>query len=268
MSIVQALVLGVVQGISEFLPISSSGHLILVPVLFGWDVQSQLFDIMVHVATLVAVVIFFRTKLVRILKALIQYRTSSPDRTLGIALIVATVPAACIGFFFGDVIENAVRLPVYVALSLIIGAIVLWSADRYHVTRVATPYEVKDMKISHALVVGIAQVIAFIPGMSRSGMTIAAGLFQKFSRTAAAEFSFLMSIPVIALAGASAVRELVRSGVGETLSLSVLVVGFVSAALSGLLSIWLTLAIVKKLSFAPFVVYRIIIGSVILYLFV
>ncbi len=265
MSIFQAFILGLVQGISEFLPISSSGHLVLVPVVFGWDIQSQFFDIIVHVATLLAVLIFFRKKISTIFRALIHYRTPSPERTLGIALLVATIPAAVIGFFFGDLIENSVRLPQYIAFSLIIGAIVLLIADWYGAKQVHK--ELSQVTLRSAFITGLMQIIAFIPGMSRSGMTISAGLFQKFSKTAAAEFSFLMSIPVIALAGASALRDLFFLPANEAVSLGPVAVGFVAAAVAGFLSIWLTLAIVKKLSFVPFVIYRIVLGLVILFVF-
>ncbi len=268
MTIFQALILGIVQGISEFLPISSSGHLVLVPVIFGWDIQSQFFDIIVHVATLLAVLIFFRKKISTIFVALIHYRIPSAERTLGIALLVATIPAAIIGFFFGDLIEDSVRLPKYIAFSLIIGAIVLLIADWYGAKRVQVHKELSQVTFRNAFITGLMQIIAFIPGMSRSGMTISGGLFQKFSKTAAAEFSFLMSIPVIALAGASAVRDLFSLPADEALSLSVVAVGFVAAAVAGFLSIWLTLAIVKRLSFLPFVIYRIVLGLVILFLFI
>ncbi len=265
MTVFQAIVLGVVQGLSEFLPISSSGHLILVPVMFGWDVQSQSFDIVLHVATLVAVILFFRTKIIQIIRALCNFRKSSTDRNIGLAVIIATLPAAIIGWLYGSRIEHAFRSPQSVAYSLMIGAGILFVADRYSKNRQMTR-DISRVTLMDSISIGCAQVLAFIPGMSRSGMTISTGLFRNFSKTAAAEFSFLMSIPIITLAGMDAVRDSVGAGVISESPIT-LAVGFVAAMLSGLLSIWLTLAVIRKISFVPFVVYRIVIGVIILFLF-
>ncbi len=266
MTILQAIVLGVVQGLCEFLPISSSGHLILVPVIFGWEVQDQSFDIVLHVATLVAVVLFFRTTVTRIFRALIHFRHPSVDRNIGFAVIISTIPAAVVGLLFGDKIESAFRSPQSVAISLIVGAVILFVADRYIHRRHET-HPISKVTFRNAMVVGFAQVLAFVPGMSRSGVTISAALFQNFSKTAAAEFSFLMSIPIITLAGAAALRDMVQIG-GISYGIPSLIAGFIAAMLSGLFSIWLTLTVIRKVSFIPFVIYRIIIAGVILVLFI
>lgn len=265
MTIFQAIVLGVVQGISEFLPISSSGHLILVPIIFGWDVQDQSFDIVLHVATLVAVLLFFRARVARICSALIHFRESTIDRNIGLAVIIATIPAGVVGLLFGNRIESAFRSPQSVAISLIIGACILFAADRYIHRRHET-HPISKVSFRNAIVVGCAQVLAFVPGMSRSGVTISAALFQNFSKTAAAEFSFLMSIPIITLAGMSALKDMIGSG-GISYGVSSLIAGFIAAMLGGLFSIWLTLTVIRKVSFIPFVIYRIFIGGVILFLF-
>ncbi len=263
MTILQSIILGIVQGISEFLPISSSGHLVLIPALLKWDIQSQAFDVVVHLGTLVAVLIYFRKKLCTIFKAFLKFRTPSPDRNLGFAVMISTIPAAIIGFLFGDSIESAFRSPQAVAISLIFWGLILFIADRYS-THVTTPKDNSMMRYTNALLTGLAQVVAFIPGTSRSGITITAGLFQKFSKSAAAEFSFLMSIPVILLAGAATLKDVVSAGGAAALVTPVFVYGFLAAAVSGFFSIWLTLAIVRKLSFTPFVIYRILLGIVIL----
>jgi undecaprenyl-diphosphatase len=262
MNVFQAIVLGVVQGISEFLPISSSGHLVLIPTLFGWEVQSRVFDVVVHLGTLLAVIIFFRKKLYGILRACLTSATPSRERTLGIFLIFATIPAAIVGLFFGDMIESVFRFPTMIAISLIVGGMVLYFADRY---AAHTPSkELEALKPLQVWVIGVAQVLAFIPGMSRSGMTISAGLFQGFSKKAAAEFSFLISIPIIILAGAAGARELVVSGTDLSLSVTAITAGFFAATVSGFFSIWLTFVVVRTFSFLPFVWYRIIVGVSIL----
>ncbi|HRH23748.1 MAG TPA: undecaprenyl-diphosphatase UppP [Candidatus Magasanikbacteria bacterium] len=266
MTVIQAIVLGIVQGLSEFLPISSSGHLILVPVVFGWDVQAQSFDIVLHVATLVAVLFFFRARVVRIGRALIDFRNPTIDRTIGLAVIIATIPAALVGLLFGDKIESMFRSPQSVAISLIIGACILFVADRYIHRRHET-HPISKVSFRNAIVVGCAQVLAFVPGMSRSGVTISAALFQNFSKTAAAEFSFLMSIPIIVLAGMSALKDIIGVG-GISHSVPSLIAGFIAAVISGLVSIWLTLTVIRKVSFIPFVIYRIMIGVIILILFI
>ncbi len=266
MTILQAIVLGIVQGLCEFLPISSSGHLILVPVIFGWEVQDQSFDVVLHVATLVAVVLFFRTTVTRIFRALIHFRQPTVDRNIGFAVIISTIPAALVGLLFGGKIESAFRSPQSVAISLIVGAIILFAADRYIHRRHET-HPISKVTFRNAIVVGCAQILAFVPGMSRSGVTISAALFQNFSKTAAAEFSFLMSIPIITLAGAAALRDIIGSG-GISYGIPSLIAGFIAAMLSGLFSIWLTLTVIRKVSFIPFVIYRIIIAGVILVLFI
>ncbi len=264
MTIIQAIVLGMVQGFSEFLPISSSGHLVLVPALLGWGVQAQAFDIVVHMGTLVAVIVYFRKKIFSIFRACINFRTPSPEKKLGLAILLAMIPAGLVGLFFSEYIDSVFRTPRAVAYSLMIGAVILFYADWYSRRKVASHQDISRIRFFDSMIIGCAQVAALIPGISRSGITISAGLFQKFSKTDAVEFSFLMSIPVIALAGLSAFRDILTKGSAIGITVPIFGVGFAVAAISGFFSIWLTFFIVRKLNFSIFVAYRILLGIAIL----
>src|SRR6478752_10509274 len=177
----QALVMGIVQGLTEFLPISSSGHLIIVPYLFGWTdpfITSLAFSVMLHLGTLLALLVYFRADWIRLVPAgLAAIRDRSfqgdPDRRLAWLLVAATIPAAIAGFFLNDVFEEAVRAPGVVAITLVIGGIVLWLADRLG----ATTKQVDDVTFPVAFGIGVAQAIALVPGISRSGISISAGRF-------------------------------------------------------------------------------------------
>lgn len=282
MSVFQAVILGIVQGLTEFLPVSSSGHLIFFPKLFGWADQGMAFDVVLHLGTLVAVVVYFRKKLWNILKAIIVKPTESAevipgdrhesisltlamtDRKLGWFILLSIIPAVIVGFFWADWLENTFRSATVVAFNMIFWGLVLYIADRYtyRLTDLQT-YKLEKLNWKQTLFIGCAQVLAFIPGTSRSGITMTAGLFSRLDRTSVAEFSFLMSVPIIALAGAKGLWDLVQSGsFGE--DFLVLLVGFIFSALSGLLAVWGLLKIIKKYSFLPFVIYRIILGILIL----
>ncbi len=265
MTIFQAIVLGVVQGLSEFLPISSSGHLILVPELLHWDVQDRAFDVMVHLGTLLAVIVYFRKKLYAMVRSLFVRTDTTGDRRLLWLICISIIPAGIVGLFFGDTLNYWFRSSAVVAYNLIFWGIILFIADWYSKTRVTKPFDLTNLSAKHAIIIGVAQAVALIPGTSRSGITMTAGLFQKFSKSAAAEFSFLMSIPITALAGMSLFRELAGTGIG-TLAVPALIWGGIAAFVSGLCAIWIVFAVIKKISFTPFVVYRILVGIIILFL--
>lgn len=280
MSFVQAIFLGIIQGLTEFLPVSSSGHLILFPRFFGLLDQGMAFDVVLHLGTLVAVVVYFRKKLWNILKAVIAKPTESveaipgdrhesipltlamTDKKLGWLILLSIIPASIIGFFFGDWLENSFRSATVVAFNLIFWGIVLWIADVY-MRKQKNKKTLNQISWKQSLFIGCAQVLALIPGTSRSGITMTAGLFSKFDRTSAAEFSFLMSVPIIALAGGKGLLDLIQSG-SFSEDFLVLLVGFIFSALSGLLAVWGLLKIIKKYSFLPFVIYRIFLGFIIL----
>ena len=263
MTIFQAIILGIIQGITEFLPISSSGHLIFLPKLFGWVDQGLAFDAVVHVGSLFAVIIYFRHKIFAVIRDFFKKgQDSKPNRRLGWLLIFTIIPAGIVGFFGSEIIENTLRSIKVIAFGLIFWGIILYAADRYALKH-KNIKTLKQTKWKDALFIGMAQAIALIPGTSRSGITMTAGLFSKYNKTAAAEFSFLMSVPIIALAGLMKILGLISGGMGD-LQFSVLVVGFVSAALSGFLAIWGLMKIIQKWSFAPFAIYRIVVGILIL----
>jgi undecaprenyl-diphosphatase len=266
--LIQALVMGVVQGLTEFLPVSSSAHLIVVPYLFHWRdpfIDSLAFSVMLHIATLVALLIYFRADWLRLIPAgLAALRDRSfrddPDRRLAWLLVVATIPAVIVGVLFNDVIEGEFRTPERVALALIIGAAILWLADRTgrHLR------DVDGVSFPIAAGIGIAQALALVPGISRSGISISAGLFAGLTREAAARFSFLMATPVIAGAGGWEALKLVRGEAGVDVSIGPLVVGMAAALIAGLGAIEITLRYLRSHSVTIFVLYRIALAAVVL----
>lgn len=265
MSLFQAAILGIVQGLTEFLPISSSGHLIFLPKLFGWVDQGQAFDVVVHLGTLVAVVIYFRKKLFDIAKSFVLRGVDSEvNRRLGLLLVLSIIPAGLIGFFGNEWIEEHTRSAAVIAWGFIVWGIVLLLADRFNKKVPQTQLvDLHNLNWKKIAVIGTAQAIALIPGTSRSGITMTAGLFSKLDKKSAAEFSFLMSVPIIAIAGTMKVIDLVQEGLG-VLTVGSLVVGLFASALSGFFAIAGLLKIIQKWSFMPFVVYRIVMGVLIL----
>lgn len=276
MTIFQSVILGIIQGLTEFLPISSSGHLIFIPKLFGWGDQGLGFDVMVHMGTLVAVVVYFRKKLWQIILAMsgMMNTSSSPSdklafvtpyRRLGYLLLLTIIPAGIVGFFFNDWIETNLRATWIIGVGLIFWGLILFIADRFSLKHINTPthQHLDTLGWKAALFIACAQAVALIPGTSRSGITMTAGLFAKLDKKSAAEFSFLMSVPIIALAGALKIIDLIKDGLGD-LSLLVLVVGFTASAVSGFFAIWSLMKIIQKWNFLPFVVYRVVMGVLIL----
>ena len=245
----QAIILGIVQGFTEFLPVSSSGHLIFFPALFGWEDQGIVFDTVIHLGTLLAVVFYFRKKLISLCH----------DIRLLLFILASMIPAGFVGVLWGDRIEYFFRSPQIVAWNLIGWGIVLGFADWYEKRHV--PDATVEWK--HTVTMGFSQVLALIPGTSRSGITMTAGLFFGLSRAKAAEFSFLMSIPIIAAAGGSGLRDLAAAAYGSVPFVPLLA-GFMAAAVSGFFAITVLLRFLTKHGFFPFVVYRIAIGIMIL----
>lgn len=268
MPILHAIVLGLVQGLSEFLPISSSGHLLLVPWLFDWhdfddESTEKAFDVALHIGTLVAAIAYFRHDLVTYVRA--AFRTVShrhePMTTEGRVawlLLLSTVPAAAVGAVLEDVIDENLGTPGIIAVSLILGGLLLAVADRATGQRTIEGYRARD-----AIAVGAAQALALNPGTSRSGITITAGRFLGFDRDAAARISFLMMIPVTAGAVLFKMTGLVSDGIPDDLVVP-MVVGVVTSGLSGWLAVWGTLRLVRTRSFMPFVIYRVLLGVVVL----
>ena len=268
--ILQALVMGIVQGLTEFLPISSSGHLILVPYLFGWTdpfLDSLAFSVVLHGGTLVALLVYFREDWLRLIPAgLAVLRDRSfnddTDRRVAWLIVASTVPAAVIAVFLNDIIEKNVREVGLVALMLVIAAVVLWLADRWG----PRTHTIERLTFRGAIGIGTAQALALIPGVSRSGISISAGLFAGLDRSDAVRYSFLMATPITALAVAYELFKLVRGDVGAV-EVGPLLVGVVAAFVSGMLAIAVLLRYVRTRSFTVFVVYRIVLAAAVLAFF-
>ena len=259
---IQALIMGLVQGLTEFIPVSSSGHLILVPWAMGWKdpfINSLAFDVMLHMGTLLALILYFwRDWLTLIPAGLASIRDRSlgddPDRKMAWLLVVATIPAVLVGPLLTDTIESWVREPARVAAMLCVGAAILWLADRWG----SKVREMEEMTFGGALGIGIAQVVALVPGISRSGISISAGLFEGLNREAAARFSFLMATPVVAGAGLWEARKLLTGEAGVNPETRLVVIGFVAAATSGVLAIHFMLEFLRRQPVTLFVVYRVL----------
>jgi undecaprenyl-diphosphatase len=258
--IIQAFVMGIVQGLTEFLPVSSSGHLIIVPWVFGWDdafITSLAFSVMLHLGTLIALLIYFRADWLRLIPAgLATIRDRSfrddPDRRLAWLLVAATVPAAVVGFLFSDFFETQVRQIGLVAITLVIGGIILWVADRVG----GRTKGVEDVTFPVATGIGAAQALALIPGISRSGISISAGRFAGLDREAAARFAFLMATPITAGAIIFEGRKLLTGESGVDVAIGPLLVGLVSSLVAGLLAIRFMLSYLRTRSLSIFVWYR------------
>jgi undecaprenyl-diphosphatase len=268
MPILHAIVLGLTQGLSEFLPISSSGHLILVPWLFGWhdfdsDSVQKAFDVALHIGTLVAAIGYFRRDLVRYaidawsgLRDPIFRRT--PAGRLPWLIVLSAIPGAIAGVVGEKFIDNTLGKPVIIAVSLIVFGVLLAYVDRQRGAR-----EIEGVGVRDSGWIGGAQVLALNPGTSRSGITITAARQLGFSRDSAARFSFLMSVPIIAGAVVYKVGKLLLDGVPPGLGVP-MVVGVITSGIAGWVAVWGTLKLVRTRSFLPFVVYRVLLGGVVL----
>jgi undecaprenyl-diphosphatase len=264
---VQAIVMGIVQGLTEFLPISSSGHLIIVPFLMGWDdpfITSLAFSVMLHIGTLGALLVYFRADWIRLVPAgLATIRDRSfrgdPDRRLAWLLVAATIPAAIAGFLLSDVIETAFREIGLVAVTLVVGAVILWLADRWG----GRTKGVDDVTFPVAIGIGAAQALALVPGISRSGISISAARFAGLDREAAARFSFLMATPITLGAALFEVRKLAAGETGVDVSAGPLIAGMLAAFVSGMIAIGFLLRYLRTRSLNVFVVYRLVLAAVV-----
>lgn len=255
------IVLAVIQGLTEFLPVSSSAHLILPSQLLGWPDQGLAFDVAVHVGTLAAVVWYFRREVTRLTVAwagdTLQRRVGQ-DSGLAWAVIVGTIPAGLAGLLLDDLIETELRSTLVIALSTIGFGLVLWWAD-------AAGRRSRDLPalgMRDAVIIGLAQALALIPGTSRSGITITAGLLLGLKREAAARFSFLLSIPLILAAGLLKTLELVGEGAGA--DWSAILLGTLFSFISALVCIHLFLTFLERIGMLPFVIYRLLLGGLLL----
>jgi undecaprenyl-diphosphatase len=273
MTILQAIILGIVQGLTEFLPISSSGHLLLVPWLFNWHVLlenpdlNKTFDVALHLGTFVAVVIYFWREIGRLLGAWVRSMRrrslAEPEARLAWLLIVSTIPAAVVGVALEEFITNTLGKPWMIAVAMIVFAGFMYLID--HVAKLDR--DLDALTWFDAVLIGVAQALALLPGVSRSGITMMTGLLLRLDRESAARYSFLLSIPVIGGAAVFKGLEIAKNGL-PTGTAAPFAVGMASAAISGIVAIWFVLAYLKRHSFNIFVLYRLVVGVAVLILIV
>lgn len=262
MTWLQIVVLAIVQGLTEFLPISSSGHLVLVPSFFGWADQGLAFDISVHFGSLIAVCVYFRADLLRLLGGGVQVLkgdVSSDYSRIALGIAIATVPAAVAGLLFADWIESNLRSPSVVVVTLALFAVLMIAADRWG----RQSREFSTVRIRDAFLIGLAQALALVPGTSRSGVTITAGLALGLKRTDAARFSFLLSVPVILLATLYKGISMILGS--EAIAWGALAVGALISCVVAYLSIEFFMRFVNAIGLLPFVIYRLVLAGVIVY---
>ena len=259
--LIQAIVIGIVQGLTEFLPVSSSAHLILVPRVLGWNnefILSPAFDATLHLGTLVALIAYFWRDLWRYFVAFLQMLRDrrvgeDVDRKVALLLAISVIPGAILGIALESFVDTFFReLPLVVCALLVVGAVILFVAER----AARHMRDIGELRPMEALGIGLAQALALFPGISRSGITISAGLFLGLKREAAARFSFLMATPIIAGAGLWKLRELLNGSAG-TFDATALAAGLIAAAVSGLIAIWFLLAYLRRASTDVFGLYRV-----------
>ena len=257
MTFFEIIILAIIQGITEFLPISSSAHLLLPAALLGWEEQGLAFDVAVHVGSLLAVILYFRQDILQMTTAWLTQgfsKEQSTDSKLAWWVILATIPAIIVGFALKDLIELYARTPLVIAITTIGFGLLLWYAD----ATARRQQQLDTLSFRQAMWIGIAQVLALIPGTSRSGITMTAGLMLGLDRESCARFSFLLSIPVILGAGTLATLDLM--GAGSDVDWMILLYGALFSFVSAYACIYLFLSWISRIGMLPFVVYRLILG--------
>jgi len=261
MSILHAIILGVIQGVGEFLPISSSGHLVVIPYIFGWDYQGLNFDVALHFGTVLAIIAFFGKDWVTIIGDAISHHdetSSEYPKNLLWVLLAASIPAAIAGYFLKDLAEHALRNSLLVAIFLAFFGIILWLADAGNLGK----RKISEIGYSRGFVVGIAQAMALFPGVSRSGVTTTAGMFFSLDRRSATRFSFLLATPVMIGAFLLTLRDFQFSTINFAF-----IIAIATSAIVGFLSIKYLLRYLERHSFLPFVIYRLALATVIMILY-
>jgi undecaprenyl-diphosphatase len=259
MTAVQAFVLGIIQGLTEFLPISSSAHLTLAPWLFRWTDPGLEFDVALHMGTLIAVLWYFRAewnKLAQAAWGIVRHggRVQTPEETRVVLLVIATIPGAIAGVLLEKRAEATFRSPLLIAATLAVMGVLLWAVDKW----APTDRGMERLGVVDAIWIGLAQILALVPGVSRSGSTITAGRALKLDRESAAVFSFLLSMPIIAGAGLHKLPHLLKAGITAPLATGVL-----TAAVSSWFAIAIVLRYVKTHSYGVFALYRVLLAAVV-----
>lgn len=264
MDIFQAVFLGLVQGVTEVLPISSSGHLVLVPWLWGFEDPGLSFDVALHIGTLVAIIVYFRKDWFKIAQGFFsgvkKQSFKKADEKLSLYLALATIPGVLAGYFLNDLAETTFRSPYIVAFMLIFFGYVLILAERLD----SQKKKLEDLTARSSLISGIAQAVAIIPGVSRSGITISAGMFQGFTREAAARFSFLISAPIILGAGVYEMKDMTPS----EFTSDIFWAGLISSVVASFITVRFLMKFVKNHKLNIFAYYRFALAGVILLIYI
>jgi undecaprenyl-diphosphatase len=255
-SYVQAIILGAVQGLAEFLPISSSAHLVLIPWLFKWQDPGLAFDVALHLGTLLALLVYYRRDWIAMARSVVV--NDAAERRLLRLLVTASIPGAIIGLAFEKQAETTFRSPLLIAVAMAVLAILLWGFDKLSPQK----RRMSEMTYWDALVIGLSQALAIIPGVSRSGATITMARAVGVERGDSANFSFLMATPIIAGAGLLEARKLVYEGLDWSVGL-----GFISAAVFGLIAIAFLIRYVRTRNYVAFAVYRLLLAALVIAVF-
>lgn len=263
MSILHAIILGIVQGIAEFLPISSSGHLVAIPKIFGFYDGGLAFDAALHLGTLVAVIAFFWKDWIELISAGLT-KPKSKNGKLFWYIVIATIPGAVFGKLFEKQAEDAFRSILLIGIMMIVMGIVLYAADKMGRNR----ENVEDIGLVQSFIIGLSQALAIIPGVSRSGITMSAGLLSGLDKESAARFSFLLSTPIVFGAGILKLKDLINPPAkAVAIGAAPVAVGIITSAIVGIISIKFLLDYLKKKGFGVFVVYRFIAGAALIAMF-
>ena len=269
MSTLEAIVLGLVQGLTEFLPISSTGHILFVPALAGWPDPGAAFSAVIQLGTMAAVLVYFRADLWRMALAFLKsftgdrplWKSEDSDGRIGWYIVLGTIPIAIIGIVFKDQIENNVRTLSLVAIVMILFSFVLMAAD----LKGAQDRDVKELTLKDGIIIGLFQALALIPGVSRSGSTISGGLFLGLNRESATRYSFLLSVPAVVLSGLFELRN-IGDSTGASVGIGPTVIATLLAFISGYFAIAFLLRFVRTHNFSVFVIYRVAVGVLMLVL--
>lgn len=256
MTLTEALVLGIIQGLGEFLPISSSAHLVLVPWALGWQYAGLTFDVALHIGTLISVIAFFWKDWLTLFSSAVT-RKGSKEAALFWYLVLGTIPGGAIGYLFEEQAETVLRTPLLIGVMLIVMGIILYWVDR----RAASVKSIDSVSLLDSLLIGLSQALAIIPGVSRSGITMTAGRALGFTRASAARFSFLLSTPIVVGAGLYKMKDLSPGDLNAAF-----MTGVISSAVVGFIAIGFLIRYLSQRSFAVFAWYRFVVGSAVIIL--